>query len=348
MSCTHDATPPSRSTFLRAAAVATTAAAVPRALAAQPAQGNIDVHQHMVPPFYLDALKANGRMDDIGDDPNVLGWTPELSLTRMDNLGIQKAYITLSNPGAQLGAQSAWARLARRCNEHAADLSRSHPGRFGSFATLPMPDVQSCLKEVAYAMDVLHADGVGLLSVYGDKWLGDVSFFPLYEELNRRKAIAFVHPAVGTCCRTLIPNVGFPVIEYPIDTTRAIVSLLVGGAFARFPDIRFIFSHGGGTLPMLADRIVRQTMFRKDLTFTESPAALLKRQYYDVALSFSRPTLSAILAFAEPSHVLFGSDFPYVEMKYTTEGLRQAGLPTDQLAAIQRSNALAILPRTST
>ena len=137
-------------------------------------------------------------------------------------------------------------------------------------------------------------------------------------------------------------------IEYPIDTTRAIVSLLVGGAFARFPDIRFIFSHGGGTLPMLADRIVRQTMFRKDLTFTESPAALLKRQYYDVALSFSRPSLSAILAFAEPSHVLFGSDFPYVEMKYTTDGLRQAGLAADQLSAIQRGNALAILPRTST
>ena len=126
MSCTHNATPPNRFAFLRTAAAATTVAAVPRALAAQPAPGNIDVHQHMVPPFYLDALKANGRMDDIGDDPNVLGWTPELSLTRMDNLGIQKAYITLSNPGVQLGAQSAWARLRWqcRCNEHAADLSR--------------------------------------------------------------------------------------------------------------------------------------------------------------------------------------------------------------------------------
>jgi len=262
----------------------------------------------------------------------------------MHDLGIQKAYTSISTPGVSLGAASGWGALARRCNEYAADLARSHPARFGSFASLPLPDVQSSLVELAYAMDVLHADGVVLLSVYGDKWVGDASFFPIFEELNRRKAIVFVHPSVGNCCRNLIPNVGFSLIEYPIDTTRAIVSLLIGGGFSRFPDIRFIFAHGGGTMPMLADRVVRQTLARRDLTFSEPPAALLKRQYYDVALSVSRPTLSAILAYADPSHVLFGSDFPFVEMGYTTQGLRQAGLAPDRLAAIQRGNALALLP----
>jgi len=138
-------------------------------------------------------------------------------------------------------------------------------------------------------------------------------------------------------------NVGL--IEYPLDTTRAIVSLLVGGTFTRCPDIRFIFPHGGGTMPMLADRVARQTGARHDLNLGAPPLTILKKQYYDVALSVSAPTLAAITAFADPAKILFGTDFPFVEMGYTTDGLRNAGLAPDRLAAIERGNAMALFPR---
>jgi predicted TIM-barrel fold metal-dependent hydrolase len=332
----------SRAGFLSGALSAAALGAFPRVLGAQSASSgaNIDTHQHILPPFYLDAARASGRIADVGESPAVLGWTPQGALTRMDALGIQKAYMSISTPGVSLGDPATWAHLARSCNEYAADLARTSPGRFGVFASLPIPNVAASLTELAYAFDVLHADGIVMLSVYGDRWIGDTAFEPILAELNRRKAVVFVHPSVGNCCRTLIPNVSFSLIEYPIDTTRAIVSLLIGGSFSRFPDIRFIFSHGGGTMPMLADRVVRQTMARHDLSFSEPPLALLKKQYYDVASSISPPTLDAILAFAEPSHIFFGSDSPFVEMGYTTEGLRNAGLPAAQLAAIQRNNAL--------
>jgi predicted TIM-barrel fold metal-dependent hydrolase len=235
--------------------------------------------------------------------------------------------------------------LARACNEYAANLAREHPGRFGSFASLPLTDVAGSLTELAYALDQLHADGVVLLSVYGDRWVGDKAFAPVLDELNRRKAIVFVHPSVGNCCRALIPYVNVGLIEYPLDTTRAIVSLLVGGTFTRCPDIRFIFPHGGGTMPMLADRVARQTGARHDLNLGAPPLTILKKQYYDVALSVSAPTLAAITAFADPAKILFGTDFPFVEMGYTTDGLRNAGLAPDRLAAIERGNAMALFPR---
>lgn len=335
-----------RGTFLAMAAGAAAVVCLPRAANAQASsqRRNVDVHQHILPPDYLAAARASNRLTDVGETPNVLGWQPQQSLERMDQLGIDTAFTSISTPGVWWGDNAAGRRLARTCNEYAANLGREHPGRFGSFASLPLPDLDGSLAEAAYAFDVLHADGVVLLSDYGDKWVGDPSFAPVFEELNRRKAVVFVHPTVGNCCRNLISYVPFTTIEYPIDTTRGIVSLLFAGAFSRFPEIRFIFPHGGGTMPMLADRVTRQAMTRRDLTFPEPPLALLKKQFYDVALSVSAPTLAAVLAFAEPSNVLFGSDFPFVEMSYTTQGLRNAGLSESQLAAIERGNASRLFP----
>jgi predicted TIM-barrel fold metal-dependent hydrolase len=328
------------------AAGAAAVGCIPRPASAQvhSQRRNVDVHQHILPPQYLAAARAAGRLSDVGEAPAILGWQPQQSLERMDQLGIETAFTSISTPGVWWGDDAAGRRLARTCNEYGANLVREHSGRFGSFASLPLPDLDGSLAEAAYAFDVLHADGVVLLSDYGDKWVGDPSFAPVFEELNRRKAVVFVHPTVGNCCRSLIPYVSFSTIEYPIDTTRGIVSLLFAGAFSRFPQIRFIFPHGGGTIPMLADRATRIASARRDLTFPEPPLALLKKQYYDVALSVSAPTLAAVAAFADPEKVLFGSDFPFVEMAYTTEGLRNASVTESQLAAIERGNAKTLFP----
>jgi len=345
MSCEHVGGE-SRAAFLTTIAGATALALMPSTANAQAVskRRNVDVHQHILPPEYLAAARANGKIGDVGEAPFILGWQPQQSLERMDQLGIDMAFTSISTPGVWWGDEAAGRRLARTCNEYAANLARQHPGRFGSFASLPLPDLDGSLVELAYALDTLHADGIVLLSDYGDKWVGDPSFAPVFEELNRRRAIVFVHPSVGNCCRSLISYVPFTTIEYPIDTTRGIVSLLFAGAFSRYPAIRFIFPHGGGTMPMLADRVTRQAMARRDLTFPEPPLVLLKKQYYDVALSVSAPTLAAVLAFADPAKVLFGSDFPFVEMSYTTDGLRNAGLNPTQLSAIERGNATALFP----
>ncbi len=346
MNCGH-APGNSRGAFLSMSAGAAALALFPGATAAQGVTSrrrNVDVHSHILPPQYLAAAKASGKIGDVGEAPFILGWEPQHSLERMDQLGIDTAFTSISTPGVWWGEDAAGRRLARTCNEYAANLGREHPGRFGSFASIPLPDLDGSLTELAYAVDVLHADGIVLLSDYGDKWVGDPSFAPVFEELNRRRAVVFVHPSVGNCCRSLISYVPFTTIEYPLDTTRGIVSLLFAGAFSKYPEIRFIFPHGGGTMPMLADRVTRQAAARRDLSFPEPPLALLKRQYYDVALSVSAPALAAILAFAEPAKVLFGSDYPFVEMSYTTDGLRGAGLSGARLAAIERDNASALFP----
>jgi predicted TIM-barrel fold metal-dependent hydrolase len=343
MQCPHD-----RAAFLAGGAAAIAAAAIPRVVGAQGAVSqrcNIDVHQHILPPEYLAAARAAGRIADVGEAPAILGWQPQQSLERMDQLGIDFAITSISTPGVTLGDVQNGRRLARTCNEYAANLAREHPGRFGSFASLPLTDIAGSLTELAYALDQLHADGVVLLSVYGDRWVGDAAFAPVLDEVNRRKAIVFVHPSVGNCCRALIPNVNVGMIEYPLDTTRAIVSLLVGGTFTRCPDIRFIFPHGGGTIPILADRVARTSGARTDLHLGAPPLEILKKQYYDVALSASAPSLAAITAFADPAKILFGTDFPFVEMGYTTDGLRNAGLAPDRLAAIERGNAAALFSR---
>ena len=153
----------------------------------------------------------------------------------------------LSPVGFWFGDRQAAVRTARRVNEYAADLVRSHPGRFGLFAIIPLPDTEASLREIEYAYSDLKADGIGLATSYDDKWLGHPEYQPVLEELNRRKAVVFVHPTTPLCCRTLLPDVSPILIEIPQDTARAVTNLLFTGTFARFKDIRFIFTHAGGT-----------------------------------------------------------------------------------------------------
>ena len=210
----------------------------------------IDVHHHIVPPFYLAENReriAGSRGGQIS--AAWLDWEPRKALDAMDQHGVATAVLSLSTPGVWFGDAEAARRTARQCNDYAADLARSHPRRFGLFSVLPLPDTDGSLREIEYALDVLKADGVGLLTSYGDKWLGDAAYQPVFEEFNRRKAVVFVHPTTPTCCRTLMPGIATVMAEVPQDTTRTIISLLFSGTFSRFADIRFIFCHAGGSVP---------------------------------------------------------------------------------------------------
>jgi 6-methylsalicylate decarboxylase len=323
------------------AASASMIAPVRPAMAATPRL--IDVHQHIAPPFYVaenhDRLAGSGKIN-----PAWIEWTPQKALDAMDQHGVETAMLSLSTPGVWFGDAEAARSTSRRCNEYTAALVKDHPRRFGLFAVLPLPDTDGSLREIEYAFDVLKADGIGLLTSYGDKWLGDTAYQPVFEELHRRKVVVFVHPTVANCCRTLMREISPLAAEVPQDTTRAVMSLLFSGTLTRFKDIRFIFCHAGGSVPMVAARMTQYGP--KDL-IEKLPNGVdfeLKRLYYDIAVSGHRPAVAALTSYVPISQILFGSDFPYRPLGETADSLSQLGLSPADLQAIGRDNTLALLP----
>ena len=310
-----------------------------------PKPHRIDVHYHILPGRYASDERIREHMRTQYVDPATLGWTPQQAIEDMDRNGIERGIGSIVVPGVWLGDVAHGRRIAREWNEDAARIARDHPGRFGVFAPIPLPDTAGSLAEIAYALDVLQADGIGLMTSYDDRWLGDPSFAPVYEELNRRKAVVFVHPTVPVCCAGILPAVPSFIVEVPTDTTRAITSLLLTGTLARFPDIRFIFSHGGGTVTVLAARITGLTRMRKDLAERLPGGAEpeLAKLYYDTAIAANPVTMAALTKLAPISHILFGSDYPFVPVAATAMGLKGVGLAPADLAAIERGNAEALL-----
>jgi predicted TIM-barrel fold metal-dependent hydrolase len=309
----------------------------------------IDVHHHILPPPYM--LRARDRVLEISDRDHsaLLNWTPARAVEEMDRCGISTAITSLGLPGVWFGGADAARSLARSCNEYAAQMMRDYPGRFGLFAAVPLPDTEGSLREVAHALDVLKADGIGLVSNYEDKWPGDPAFLPVFEELNRRKAVVFIHPTSPSCCSHLMPGVAASTVEFLFDTSRAIISLLVNGTFSRFSDIRFIFCHAGGTMPVLAARTNSLVERHKDLT-ERVPKGVpfeLRKLYYDVANSINPSTMAALMNLVPTSQLLFGSDFPYVPCTVTAAGLDHFGLSPTDLQAVNRENAMRLFPRLS-
>src|SRR5215467_9276615 len=339
-------TPLDRRHFLTGA-LATLAASVGgrRGLAAgQPAALRpIDVHHHFAPPAWVSEVRGRPLLQ-----PANTTWTPEKSIDDMDRGGVAGAVVSITNPGLWFGDATATRRLARACNEYGAKLVQDHPTRFGLFAAMPLPDVDATLNEIAYAYDVVKADGVGLLTSYGDRWLGNRAFRPVMEELNRRKAVVAVHPTAADCCRTLdyAPGVGPGSIEYGTDTTRAITGVAFSGDAARCPNIRFIWSHAGGTVPFLAGRIDGASNNAKD-RMPQGFINELKRFYYDLAGAANKGAVASLLQLVPPTPILYGTDFPPgANSRAVLKTLADIGMITEtDLRAVERDNAVKLFPR---
>ena len=343
---------PTRRHLLSAAGAAAAAGIIapPRSLLAQaPPAGTalVDVHHHTVPPFWFEEVKdriaaqGGGRIV-----PGWLGWSPARAIEEMDKNGVGTAILSISTPGIWFGDIAQARRLARGVNEYAARMAGDHKGRFGLFAALPAPDIDGSLAEIAYAHDTLKADGIGLLTSYGDKWLGDPVYEPLLSELDRRRAVVYVHPATPGCCTSLMPHVPAFLTEFIQETNRAITSLMYSGSLSRFPGIRWIFSHAGGTMPMLAGRVAQ--LGSLPALAAKVPNGVeheLRRLYYEIANSANRPAIAALTSLVPVSQIMFGSDFPLVPLPATANGLRGLGLSGPDLAAISRANAAALFPR---
>jgi predicted TIM-barrel fold metal-dependent hydrolase len=278
-----------------------------------------------------------------------VGWSRAKALEDLDKAGVRTAVLSLaSTPGVWFDTGAAEVnRMARLCNEYGADMVRQHPGRFGLFATLPMIDTDASLKEIEYAFDTLKADGVGLQTNYGDKWPGDAAYKPVFEELNRRKSVVYFHPLVAACCGRLSVGTFPAVIEVPHDTTRAVVSLLLSGSLARYRDIKWLFSHAGGTVPMLAGRMDYFFKFRKDAAeiAPQGYEAEFKRLHYDTANATHPSSMTALLSLIPGSQIVFGSDYPYVPIGIQASALANLGMPAELVAAIESGNAKRLLPR---
>ncbi|SCK17011.1 Predicted metal-dependent hydrolase, TIM-barrel fold [Variovorax sp. HW608] len=303
-------------------------------------KGRIDTHQHIVPPAYAAWLDQQGVT--AGGLP-IPKWSAEGALDLMESARIETGILSVSTPGVHLGDDGAARSMARLVNEFAADAVRQHPGRFGFFATLTLPDVDGALAEAAHALDVLGADGVVLLTNVRGVYLGDASIEPLMEELERRKAVVFVHPSELPA--PAVPGIPPFAADFLLDTTRAGINMARRAWLERYPNVKIILSHGGGFIPYAAERIARMCSPDGD---SARGIENLRRFYFDTALASSPYALPSLLAFADPSHVFFGSDWPYAPKE---RSLHFAGLldkfelGPDLRMAIERGNAERVFRR---
>ena len=347
----------SRREFIGGLAAVGAGALVPQT---QIRQGKINIHHHLTAPAYVKFLTDN----KVRDFPNR---SVAEGIEDMDKAKIATAFTSIIGPGIWFGNAADTRRLARECNDFAAKLIADYPGRFGMFASLPLPDIDGSLKEIEYAYDTLKADGIYLFTnfgqtpLYGDKYLGDPLLAPIYQELNRRRAIIYTHPKDNLCCRELIPGVGDPTIEYGTDTTRAIVSLVNSGTAAKYPEIRFIFSHGGGTAPFLVGRIAGPSAPylreggaiksggpapRTNQNTPKGPMFELQKFYYDTASVENQVALAGLKKFVPMSQIFFGTDFPFGNAIDRVKSLEASEAFTPQeLQAVYRDNPVKLLPR---
>lgn len=310
----------------------------------------VDVHHHIVPDFYREALAAHGLLNPV---PGVEypRWDVEASLAMMQRQGIATAVVSVTVPGVNLADGDSGAALARRLNEYMADLIADHPGRFGAFAVIPMHDVTAALDEVRHALDTLKLDGVGLFTNYRGRYLGDPAFDALLDEVHQRGAVVHVHPAAPPGAGQ--PTFGLPasLYEFTFDTTRLAAQLLYNRTLERYPGLRMILSHGGGAIPYLAQRLTYGSVIKPDLADREpaDPIGSLQHLYYDLAMSGSPYALPSLRAFLPASQVLVGTDFPFMPA-WTSEQnawtvLTHSGYTEDDLRRIARGNAEALFPR---
>jgi predicted TIM-barrel fold metal-dependent hydrolase len=308
----------------------------------------IDTHHHMLPDFFWRSTnKPHAPVGGLAPEQ----WSEESAVSFLDEAGIDVAVLSISTPGVHLGDSVKANTLARRCNDFAAELVRARPNRFAGFACLPLPDIDTSLAELSYALDVLRLDGVVLFTNANGVYLGDRSLEPVFNELERRKAVVFVHPNSSPDPTT--HSLGLPdnLIDFPTDTTRAVAQMHYSNRFARTPNVKYIFSHAGGTVPYLSARfsIVDEMGFIPGGDERGTAAHMFRRMYWDTALAASDPVLRMLREIAGLDQVLFGTDFPYLRRDLAVKA-RQRILQSTELNEVERrailgGNATRLFPR---
>ena len=312
----------------------------------------IDVHAHFVPDFYRDALVAAGQTRPDGF-PTIPAWTPEAALALMDQLGVQMAILSISSPGVHFGDDAQSRDLSRRINEEGARHKREHPGRFGHLASTPLPDVEGAIAEAAYALDVLGADGIIIETNHHGAYLGDPGLNPFWAALDARHAVILVHPTspACSCSERLDATFPRPVLEFMFETTRSITDMIIAGVLKRFANLRLIVPHAGAALPVLASRVdLAMSMFAKPGGApTPSLKEALRDIHFDLAGAPVPQLLRALLDVADPTHIHYGSDYPFtspVACERLLQALETTPLLKDEaLQGVWGDNARRLFPQ---
>jgi predicted TIM-barrel fold metal-dependent hydrolase len=308
----------------------------------------VDLHQHVIPDFYWEASNEDGNAAGGITPPR---WSLNGAIAYLDEAGIDVAVPSISTPGVHFGDDPAGRVLAGRVNECIAEIKRDRPDRFGGFASLPLPDLDGSLEQLAYALDVLKLDGVSLMTNAGGSYLGDVRFNALFDELQRRGAVVFVHPTASP--DAIAHTLGLPdaLLDYPVDTSRAIAKLHYSNTFARTPDVRFVVSHAGGAIPYLASRfaIVDAMDVIPGGDERGSFADTAKRLYWDTASAFGDPILHLLRSVTGLDNVVLGTDYPYPLDEISIGGLRSlqhtTELTDEERRAVLGGTASRLIPR---
>jgi 6-methylsalicylate decarboxylase len=308
----------------------------------------VDLHHHVIPDFYWEASNEDGNAAGGINPPR---WSLEGAIAYLDAAEIDVAVPSISTPGVHFGDDAAAQKLARQVNEYLAGLKHDRPDRFGGLAVLPLPDVDGSLQQIEYALDVLDLDGVSMFTNAGGSYLGDSRFDPIFTELNRRAALVFVHPTASP--DPIAHTLGLPdtLLDYPVDTSRAIAKLHYSNTFARTPDIRYQFVHAGGTIPFLAERfaIVDDMNVIPGAHERGAFADVLPRLYWDTASAFSDPIIHMLRSVTGLGNVVFGTDYPYPSDSISIGGLRQlqstSELDDDERRDVPGGSAARLIPR---
>jgi predicted TIM-barrel fold metal-dependent hydrolase len=330
----------SRREFL---AGAVSAAALTSLRAAQKPADFVDVHAHFTPPQYVRDLANTNLLFPASRD-----WSIARHLEEMEKAGVGRSLLSLTTPGVSMGDAEQARRMSRYSNEYGAQLVADHSRQLGLFVTLPLPDIEGSLREIEYGLDTLRSSGVCLFTSYTGKYLGDEAFTPVLEELNRRKAIVYVHPTSAACCTNLLPRIPDPVIEYGTDTTRAITNMIYSGASSRYTGLRMIFSHAGGTMPFLIERFDfgDRSNPRVKQQVPEGFRAAAARFFYDVAQASNPTALGALRQVVPVKQIVFGTDYPFRTMQEHVEKLEAARVfSAAELQGVRRDNIARSLTR---
>lgn len=314
----------------------------------------IDLHVHYIPEAYREALLNCGEKNPDGFPTPA--WTPKEHLETMDRLGITTSMLSLSSPHINFGDKNSTKALARNVNEYGAELVRKYPGRFGLFATLPLPDIENSIEEIQYAIDILHADGFALPTNTRGIYLGNKCLDPILEELNRHKSVVVIHPnKPSSIPSNVVEGLPVPMMEFFFDTTRTVVNMILKGTMKRFADIKFIIPHAGAFLAILADRIapalqIMPSAFGEQIEKDSIDVySALKGLYYDLAGACLPRQLADLMEIVDVDHFLYGSDYPYTSLPACTilkDALDKTEILTEeQRQCINFGNALRLFPR---
>lgn len=315
--------------------------------------GLVDAHSHYLPPVYATALADAGLVTLDGGFPVPL-WSEARALQHMDQHGIEVSMLSVSSPTVGfLKEPLARQRLAREVNDFAAAVMRRHPGRFGAFATLPLPDVDASIDETGRALDVLHLDGVVMETNVHGVYLGDPRLDPLWAALDRRKAVVFLHPTSPPCLESVGLGRPAPILEFPMDTARTVTDLIFAGTLTRYPNLRVIVPHAGGALTALAERVAQFSTLpflrQRPAGGADEVRRVLASLYYDLAGSASDGAIERLRRLTSLTHVLFGSDFPFTPaagIAANVDNFRKLqGLSAEEHEDLARGNARRLFPR---